>query len=225
MNSAGQRSTVSRFLFSIGFGLGSIEALLTGKANAPTPREESAVTKLDASPHEPLAAADSSAPSECGAIAAMAGGFALRLLLRPRPVNWPRAIFAGVAGTACADLTSALLVRFENEADAADSPPWCNDPAEIIARYLSGVARAAAFGAIVYPRVPGLPMTRGLLFGLVDAASAEAGGAIELLKDLAPGLRLPLANLHSPLEAQGPLPHLAYGLGVGLIYRGKRMRR
>jgi hypothetical protein len=159
------------------------------------------------------------------ALGSLAAGWVLSRLIRPRPVNWPRAVLAGVAGTALAELAQTLSHR------GPERPLPFPPRAEDLPRYAAGVATAAAYASQIYPRLPGSPLTRGLIFGTVEAMVAESGGTFGLLQRVAPELRLPLGPLGplSPLSTQmvpqrGALGSLAFGLGLGL-YSAKGKRR
>lgn len=164
--------------------------------------------------------ADSSGASDlpdpgrgAAAIGGTAATWVLARLLRPHPVHWPRAITAGLAGTALLDLAS----RVEKPRAAQQPPPLSADGA---LRYLGGITTAAAYAAFVYSRLPGSPAVRGLLFGAAEAAASAEGGALALLRRLSPGIAYPLEWLSPPtLPATGPLARLAFGLGLAL-YRG-----
>lgn len=149
--------------------------------------------------------------------AAMAAGGAwlASRLLRPRPVSWPRVILAGVAATLLADVVG----RTREEPPEPGSPPYADDPEELLARLGAGVAIAAGYAALVYPRIPGPPLFRGLAFGALEIAAAPRGGLLRLATE-APGVKFPLQTLALPIdEDAGPLSHMAYGLGLGLFYR------
>jgi hypothetical protein len=160
-------------------------------------------------------------PSAALTIGSLAAGWLLSRLIRPRPVNWPRAVLAGVAGTALADFALLLSQRTPEQDRPAPFPPRLED----LPRYAAGVATAAAYGSQIYPRLPGSPLTRGLIFGTVEAVVADNGGALGLLQRVAPQFKLPLGPLaayESP--PRGTIASLAFGLGLGL-YSAKGKRR
>ena len=135
-------------------------------------------------------------------------------VLRPKPVSWPRVFITGIAATTLADLVG----RYMEEESPAD-PPYAADPRELLARMGAGVAVAAGYASIVYPRVPGSPMFRGLLFGALEIAAAPRGGLVRVAAET-PGVRFPLQALALPVdEDAGPISHLAYGVGLGMFYR------
>lgn len=212
MASPHERSAFHRFFYGLGHLLGHMEALSSGKADAP---EED----------EPAAEEDAEAPALALPLAATvptaAAGWLLARCLRPAPVSWPRVVLAGVTGTAACQLTEYLERRLRGQ-----EPPRPEGMAEAVARYAAGVANAAAYASLLYPRLPGRPLTRGLLFGMLEAAAMPAGGTIPLLRRLAPGLSFPLADLAmEPGPGAGPAAHLAFGLGVGVLYRDGGRRR
>lgn len=187
-----------------GAAVGALEAQLRGHA----------VRGRDRTPRAAVEDADAGETMEHAAMAAGAAWLASRLL-RPRPVSWPRVVFAGVAATLLADLVG----RTGEGPREVGSPPYADDPEELMARLGAGVAIAAGYAALIYPRIPGPPLLRGLAFGALEIAAAPRGGLIGLAAE-APGVRFPLQTLALPIdEDAGPLSHLAYGLGLGLFYR------
>lgn len=136
-------------------------------------------------------------------------------LLRPRPVSWPRVVLAGVAATALAD----LIGRTMEEERGPERLPYAEDPQELLARLGAGVAVAAGYASLLYPRLPGSPLFRGLTFGALEVAAAPRGGLVALAT-ATPGVRFPLQALALPVdEDAGPASHMAFGLGLGLFYR------
>lgn len=241
MDPSGEGSPFQRFLFSVGYAAGTVDSWLRGKGNAAGIEDETG-DAVGAGPRAPAgerpwagaergttAGGTTAATGDALAaqVAAGARALALRVLLRPRPVHWPRAVLAGLLGTALFDLARLVSARSAAPGQAA-AMPWAEDPAEVLVRYAAGVGTAAAYASLVYPRIPAPPLARGLIFGALDAAASDAGGAIELLHALSPGISFPLQQIALPLGSDGdPLPHLAFGLGLGLIYRDgrKKLRR
>jgi hypothetical protein len=141
-------------------------------------------------------------------------------VLRPRPVRWTRVVLAGVAATVIADVVARTL-------DARSAPPrplFDDDPEMMLRRFGGGIAMAAGYAALVYPRLPGPPLLRGLAFGALEVAAAPRGGLARMAAET-PTLRFPLQNLALPLdedELATPLSRLAFGLGLGLFYQDLR---
>ena len=130
-------------------------------------------------------------------------------------------IVAGVAATALADLVGRSL---ENR-PASGARPYAENSEELLARFGAGIAIAAGYAALLYPRIPGSPLFRGVTFGALEIVAAPRGGLVTLASS-ARGLRFPLQALATPIdEDAGPLSHLAFGLGLGLFYRNGRSRR
>jgi hypothetical protein len=94
-----------------------------------------------------------------------------------------------------------------------------DDPEAMLRRLGGGVAVAAGYASLLYPRLPGSPLVRGLAFGALEVAAAPTGGLVRMAGDV-PGLRFPLQALAVPEEeGRGPIAHMAFGLGLGLLYR------
>lgn len=151
---------------------------------------------------------------ESAALAA-AGTWLLARLLTPKEVSWPRVIFAGLAATALADMVG----RGSSGDVEPEELPYAEDPEELMSRLGAGIAIAAGYAAILYPRLPGPPLLRGLAFGALEIAAAPRGGLVRLASDV-PGVKFPLQALALPVdEDAGPASHLAFGLALGLLYR------
>lgn len=134
-------------------------------------------------------------------------------ILRPRHVSWPAVIFAGLTATALSDLVAYFT-------DPERHDPYDDDAEELLARYGAGIASTAAYAAILYPRLPGAPLTRGLTYGLLDVVTEPEGGIIAIARRLAPQLRFPLKPFAMPVnEEAGALARMAFGLALGLFYR------
>lgn len=143
-----------------------------------------------------------------------AAGWLLSRLLQPRAVSWPRVIVAGIAATALADLVGRTV-----DHEPGRRPEHPQDPEELLARYGAGIAIAAGYASLLYSRIPGSPLFRGLAFGAMEVFAAPRGGLVSFAAR-APGIQFPLQTLAFPVERDaGPLAHLAYGVGLGLFYR------
>jgi hypothetical protein len=170
------------------------------------------VTDLDAHP------GDSRDHGTEPAVPLMASAVAAWLaarVLRPRPVSWSRVIVAGVAATFLADLAARAF-----QDDRADRRgPMDSDPQTLMRRYGAGVALAAGYATLLYPRLPGPALLRGLAFAAMDVAAAPHGGLIGLAED-APALHFPLQSMADAGEMDAdPMARIAFGLGLGLFYR------
>jgi hypothetical protein len=152
------------------------------------------------------------------ATAAGAAWLASRVL-RPRGVSWPRVVIAGVAATFLADLLGRAL---DPDRPAGDGTSVLDaDPEVLVRRYAAGIAMAAGYAALLYPRLPGPPLLRGLAYGALDMAAAPRGGLAGLVAET-PALRFPLQELVFPEDEPaptGPIAPLAFGLALGLFYR------
>lgn len=146
---------------------------------------------------------------------AAAGAWLFSRVFRPRDVSWPRVVVAGVAATLLADLVG----RLGPQSPVAGREPYADDPEELMARLGAGVAMAAGYAALLYPRIPGPPLVRGLAFGALEIAAAPKGGLVRLATE-APGVKFPLQSMALPIdEDAGPLSHLTFGLALGMLYR------
>lgn len=158
--------------------------------------------------------ADAAGTAANAAIATTAG-WLLSRVFRPRPVGWPRVILAGVAATTLGEMVGRTTDREVGRGRV----PYADDPEELLGRYGAGIALTAAYAALLYPRLPGSPLLRGLAFGALEVFAAPRGGLGRIAAD-APGLKFPLQTLALPVdEDAGPLSHLAFGVGLGLFYR------
>lgn len=136
-------------------------------------------------------------------------------LLRPRSVSWPRVVVGGIGATLLSDLVGRALEPPSEERDEA----YSDDPDALLVRFGAGLAMAAGYAALLYPRLPGSPLTRGLIFGGMELAAAPHGGLVRVATDT-PGLKFPLKDLAVPIdEDAGPLARVAFGVGLGLLYR------
>jgi len=166
-------------------------------------------------------------------LAGTALGFLAPRFLPEGEVRFSRAVLAGIVGTLLYDAEMALDQRVfqrkfdtisplgEALTDDPDLQPW----AGMAAHYAAGVGLAVFYARYLHDRLPGPPIARGLLFGVVDAALLAWGGVLPVCSRVAPHVRLPIgfhALSHCPsLTTQSVLRHAAYGIGVGLLYRGE----
>lgn len=195
--------------YRLGTTAGQLEAQLHDRATA-GPRQ---VAFYDADSVEAGSPEEDHWEAAGNALFVATGGWLLSRLLRPRPVSWPRVVLAGAAATVLSDGIRRAL----GEPTAPGRQLVPDDPEELMARLGAGVALAAGYAAILYPRLPGPPLVRGLLFGALEVVAAPTGGVVRLAQ-ATPGLRFPLQDL-ALVEDAGPLARMAFGLGLGLFYR------
>lgn len=141
--------------------------------------------------------------------------WAVGKLLRPKSVSWPRVVVAGIGATVLADLVSWALEPAGRERDRALE----EDPDTLMIRLAAGVALAAGYASLLYPRLPGPPLVRGLAFGALEIVASPHGGLVRVASDT-PGLKFPLKDLAVPLHDDGgPLSALTFGLVLGALYQ------
>ncbi len=199
--------------YRLGSAAGTLEAHLVGKGSAGNdPGSEVPVYDDDATAvHEP----DSEADDDTSSAGLIAIAWILSSVFRPRSVRWSRVILAGVAATTVSDLVG----RLAEPAPEAGREPFARDFDELQDRFGAGVATAAGYAALLYPRIPGPPLFKGLVFGAIEIAAAPRGGLVQMITRT-PGIRFPLHRLARPVdEDAGPLSHLAFGAALGLLYR------
>jgi hypothetical protein len=202
-------------LYQLGSILGSLGGLVTGEAGTAFDNGGREVAVYDTETGEVHGGETGDGVDPGQAMAGALTAWLVARLLRPREVSWPRVILAGIAATALADLVG----RSVEDEDAAPGTPYAEDPEELMARFAAGVAVAAGYASLLYPRLPGSPLFRGLTFGALEMAAAPRGG-LAALASSTPGIRYPLQALALPVdEDAGPLSHVAFGLGLGLFYR------
>ncbi|HEX6939947.1 MAG TPA: hypothetical protein VF158_11085 [Longimicrobiales bacterium] len=219
MSSPDEGSTFRNVFYAIGYALGETEARRAGGATPPGPAEPvPAGAEAEAGTHaaEPSPAPRSGAPGAPGPAAGAALGAAtawlLSRLLRPRRVHWPRALLAGLAGTLLVELADGIERRLgivPADAPRPDGP----------LRLAAGLAAAAAYASVLYPRLPGDPRTRALIFAALEAAATRSGGTFAVLRRLSPQIAIPAEALAPAVApARGPLSAVAFGLGL-VLYR------
>ena len=198
---------------AIGTGLGTIEAQIGASSNAANPSNAAADDSADVADGNGAGSGDGDllVDSVLGAVA----GWTVKKLLRPRSVSWPRVVVAGIGATVLSDMVGRALGPPSEERDRA----YEEDPDALLVRIAAGIALAAGYAAILYPRLPGSPLTRGAIFGAMDIAAAPHGGLVRVATDT-PGLKFPLKDLAVPIDQRvGPLANLTFGLAVGVLYR------
>jgi hypothetical protein len=203
--------------YQLGAAVGGLGAHLPGKGGAGFGDSQRDVGVYDVETDEVLEIETGDPFGQAGGLmAGTAAAWLASRVLRPRAVSWPRVVIAGVAATFFVDL---LRRRMDAEGPAGDEDSR-NDPEALARRYAAGIAMAAGYASLLYPRLPGPPLLRGLAFGALDLAAAQRGGLAGLAAD-APTLRFPLQALAAPVEDReaGPLGPMAFGLALGLFYR------
>ena len=138
--------------------------------------------------------------------------------LLPRPVDFSRAMLAGVVGTMLSDAldvieTSLARRKFET---SQEHPATRAFPAEFAGeglgvRYGRGVRRAVQYARFIHPRLPGPPVLRGLCYGALEAVASP-----RITTDIVRGRwRRPQEAEELALEVGR---HLAFGATVGGVY-------
>jgi hypothetical protein len=213
--------------YHLGAALGGLGAQLPGKHSAATGHSD-----LDAGLYDPETGNvadlenDEAGLGHAGElVAGAAGAWLVARVLRPGPVSWTRVVIAGIAATFLADLAARTLDDGRGGKGASDpagrpaGDAAGDDPETLLRRYGAGIALSAGYASLLYPRLPGPPLLRGLAFGALEVAASPRGGLVRLAAET-PGLRFPLQGLAVPPDDDaGPLAHLAFGLGLGLFYR------
>lgn len=224
MSHPGAGSALQNVFYAIGYALGEAEGLLDGAEAGgreaepvPTSAADSAAgTGPRHAAVEPTTWPDAPGAVAGAALGAAAAAWLLARLFTPRPVRWPRALLAGLAGSACAaaaEFVERRLGTVPPDTPAMDGP----------VRLTAGIAAAAAYASLLYPRLPGAPGTRGLIFGAIEAAATQAGGTFTLLRRLSPQIAVPFEALAPAIvPARGPISAVAFGLGLGLYRDGDR---
>lgn len=91
----------------------------------------------------------------------------------------------------------------------------------LLERIGGDLAVAAAYASVAYPRLPGPPFIRALMFGAADAAVATTGGIAATLAGFSPRLKLPLRQLLVD-EERAIERSLALALALAVLYRDPR---
>lgn len=217
-------SVLDNVFYSIGYALGEAESRLAGV----TAQRGEAGSGPEAEGEDVDAARSSTVVAETmlprgappdltgAALGAAAAAWLLARALRPHPVRWPRAILAGVAGSALAAAAEPIDRRLGTvppEAPAMDGS----------VRLAAGIAAAVAYASLLYRRLPGTPYARGLIFGAIEAATRPVGGTFGILRRLSPHIAIPFETLASTFApARGPVSAVAFGIGLGLYREGNR---
>lgn len=229
---AGERSRLERWLHRLGYASAWIEDMLAAAREAAQEHAHQAaelVGKWTDELGDEIEEHDLEASAGSTAATAAAGMIAAQLL-RPRPVNWPRAVLAGTIGTLLYDaetiVESRLAARKFGTTPAGRSAEWDDALPGIVARYAAGIGMASFYARYLYGRLPGPPLVQGLTFGALESAARGWGGALTLLSRLSPEVRLPSGYTAIARGTETPLQalrrHLAFGIGLGMVYRDKK---
>jgi hypothetical protein len=131
---------------------------------------------------------------------------------RPGPI---RLLHAAAAGAGAAIVRELLASKMSG---APDDRPLA-DRARGAA--MLGGARGLLYGALVEPRLPGPPVMRGAVYGLVEHLVSPLGGLTALAGPRAPHRSIPfVSTLFEELE-QGDetlLDHVLFGIGLAALY-------
>jgi hypothetical protein len=197
------------FFYQLGTIIGGLGSHLPGKPGADPSDAAAPAAVPDPDP------GDAHLGHAGGLVAGATAAWLLARVLRPRPVRWTRVVIAGVAATFLADLAARTL----DGGRSSERPLLADEPDDVLRRLGGGIAVAAGYAALLYPRLPGPPLLRGLAFGALEVAAASRGGLVRMA-DETPGVRFPLQSLATPMAPDaGTASHLAFGLGLGLFYR------
>jgi hypothetical protein len=149
------------------------------------------------------------------AVGAAVVGRLLDALPRKRRLGPIRLLHAAAAGAGAA-LVRELLRPVVSGA-AADRP--LAERARGAA--ITGSARGLLYGALVEPRLPGPPLVRGAVYGLVEHLVSPMGGLLTLAGPRAPHRSLPFVSaLFEELEQADDtlLEHILFGVGLAALY-------
>lgn len=236
---ANGRTGIERWLHRVGYAaewvrqtVDTVKEFAAEAAETVPERIEEPESAVEREDEEPVAESDVFALASTTAAGLLTAQF-----LRPREVNWPRAVLAGVIGTLLYDAESLLDARLAGRKIDTRSPlrvSFTEDPdletvMEWGAHYAAGIGLASFYARYLYGRLPGPPLAQGLAFGALEAATLSFGGAMRLMNALSPEIRLPPAYAGLRKDNVEPwqhlLRHLAFGVAVGLIYREGRTGR
>jgi hypothetical protein len=131
---------------------------------------------------------------------------------RPGPVRLLHAAAAGAGAALVRELMRPII-----SGGAVDRP--LADRARGAA--ISGSARGLLYGALVEPRLPGPPVVRGAVYGLVEHLVSPLGGLTALAGPRAPHRSLPFVSaLFEELEQADDtlLDHILFGIGLAALY-------
>lgn len=97
--------------------------------------------------------------------------------------------------------------------------PWDEEMSGLL---LEGTARGLLYAAVLDGRLPGGPLTRGTLYGVLEYAVSPWGGVEGLLGKRAPHRRVPvvggLFERDRPEEEETLVEHVAFAVALALFY-------
>ncbi|MDZ7780480.1 MAG: hypothetical protein U5R14_11215 [Gemmatimonadota bacterium] len=127
-----------------------------------------------------------------------------------------RSGLAGVGAAFVVELARPLL-RGERTLPSLDQ--------STLDRLLTGLAQGLVYGAVVEPRLAGPGALRGAVYGVAEYAAVPAGGLSRMFGRATPQGRIPVVG--RALDGfdgrdRAFLEHLAFGVVIGVLYRGER---
>jgi hypothetical protein len=130
-----------------------------------------------------------------------------------RRVNLFHYVRGGAAGAAAALAVEVLRPLLSGQDSA--------DPSELSEKALAGVGLGLVYAAALEPRIPGTPLIRGALMGVVSYILSPLGGITRVLRPLSPHRKVPI--LSGLLEQDDPddrtfAEAVTLGVILGLLY-------
>jgi hypothetical protein len=222
------------WLYRMGYATARLENLLHhARESALDAADRVASIATDADPSEEFGQGDDADDlrEQFGSLAATtAAGALVAQLVRPRSVNWPRAILAGTIGTLVYDAETVVESRFRQRkfgtstaAPASDAYPGLSLQ---LTRYAAGIGMAGFYARYLYGRLPGSPLVQGLTFAMLESGTRAWGGPVALLQRFAPEVLVPSGYTRGiarddETTFQRLRRHLLFGLVLGVVYRAK----
>ncbi len=139
-----------------------------------------------------------------------AGASALERCARSRSPGTMRLVRGAAAGAGAAGVV--YLAR-----RLTDRP----DELEFTDEILAGAGRGVIYAAVLEPFLPGPPVVRGAILGVVEYITAPWGGTLARLQKLSPARKLPIVGALLEAGDAEDDPFLAfalYGVALGLFY-------
>lgn len=152
-------------------------------------------------------------------LTASAGTLAARVLSWWTPRRRPGVagmIRGAIAGAGAAYLRTLLAPLLHGRLGVE---PWHDEMSDLL---LEGTVRGLLYAAILDGRLPGGPLTRGTLYGVLEYAVSPWGGVEGLLGKRAPHRRLPmvgsLLERDRSEEEESLVEHVAFSVALALFY-------